>query len=129
MKKFALKVQNGKLRGVNLEALSDYLTTIEGKDIVLTIDTKKDQRSAEQNAYYWAAIAHPFYLFLKDKGFEEIKDREDAHEVLKLRCNSRMIGKERISKPTHNLTVEEFAEYITRCEVYLTSIGVDFGTV
>lgn len=134
MKKFTLKVEGGKLRGLNLESLSEYLKKIDGKEVVVTVESKKDQRSAEQNAYYWGSIVPPFLQFLRDAGFEQFYRKEHAHELLKLRCNSMVIehknGKtEKVSLPTSTLTIEEFAGYITRCHIYLDSIGVEIQDV
>jgi len=127
--KHSLKVENGKFTGVGLAKFIATIKALEGSYVNVTLEKQKDRRSAEQNKYYWGCLVLPFYQFLKGIGEVEIADKEEAHELLKLKCNGKTVtidGKqERYAKSTAELSVDEFSEYIERCEVYLASIGVE----
>jgi hypothetical protein len=50
------KVLNGKLE-TNRELLSDVINSLEGKDIIITIEKKKrKKRSNPQNSFYWGIV-------------------------------------------------------------------------
>lgn len=52
-------------------------------EYVWEIKPYKPKRSNQQNAYYWAVIVPLVEKGLRDIGFDEIRDAEDAHEAIK----------------------------------------------
>lgn len=86
----------------------------------------KRTRSLDQNAYYWVAVVQPFTEWLRDVWGDSKIDREQAHEILKVK----ILGMEEKQIPDSDkslpiiphskfLSVEEFAEYIEKCAAWL----------
>ena len=68
-----LDVVNGRLKNVIPIADGRYHFTIK----------KKNNRSSNQNRFWWGAMLPLVKQGLKDAGYNEVKTNEDAHEVLK----------------------------------------------
>jgi len=82
--KFHSIIQNGK---INFTGSREWvrMRISELPDGEYDIEIKKHfkKRSLSQNAYYWGVVVEMVYLGLRDAGFDDVQDREDAHEVLK----------------------------------------------
>lgn len=82
--KFHVRLEKGKVAWsgsrewvrLRLAELADGEYNIEFKKYV-------KQRSLSQNAYYWGVVVELVYQGLRDAGFDDVRDREDAHEILK----------------------------------------------
>lgn len=86
-------------------------------------------RTNNQNAYYWSIL--PLIKdALHDVGYNEIRDKEDVHALLRVMFLKRRIVSEQtgeligeISRSTTELSTGEFSEYIERiaqwCAEYL----------
>lgn len=78
----------------------------------------KKGRSLSQNAYYWACVLEIVFNGLREIGYREIKDKEDAREVCKdLFLKKKIVNEEtgevmEIHRSTAKLTTVEFNEYI-----------------
>lgn len=78
-------VKGGKL-GRNRNVLVKSLKEFEGKDITITIEKKRKQRSNDQNAYYWGVIIKLIQLAIIESWGEK-KDSKQIHELLKRELN------------------------------------------
>lgn len=78
----------------------------------------KKGRSVNQNAYYWSCVLEIVYQGLRDIGYREVMDKEDAHEVCKdLFLKRKLVNEEtgevmEIHRSTTKLSTVEFNEYI-----------------
>ncbi len=84
------------------------------------------KRSDRQNRFYWPVFVQPFYEWLKDAGFDEVRTADDAHEMLKYRfltvdiidkSTGESIGT--TVRSTATLDTKEFNEYLDRCAQFL----------
>ena len=78
-------VTNGKLtrnRNLILEAINSY----EGKDVLITFEKPKKQRSNNQNAYYFGVILSILQNCIKES-WGEVWSKEKAHDFCKLQFN------------------------------------------
>lgn len=85
---------------------------------------RKRTRSLDQNAYYWAAVVTPFTDWLREVYGDSQIDKEQAHEMLKVKILG--LQKKEVEGETltliprsKTLTVEEFSEYIEKCAAWL----------
>lgn len=79
------KAENGTLKVTNRKGLVDDLLRMDGKQLVLTIEKKKNTRSLAQNRYYWGVVVPIVRAGLIDAGWEreKINNSEAVHELLK----------------------------------------------
>jgi hypothetical protein len=107
----------GKLSLDNSEQFKQYLHTLSGKRIELTVEKLKHPRSNNQNAYYWGVVVHEI---AKHTGH----DPEQIHELLKFKFAPRwhfmevMIGNAGIPTSTTRLDTIEFTEYVEKCRIW-----------
>lgn len=115
---------------VNYVAWNDFLKELKEKDgdFLVKFELRK-KRSLSQNNYYFAVL--PLILKgLHDIGYNDIRDTDDVHYLLKVMFLKRpivnhstgeVIGE--ISRSTTELNTQEFSEYIERiaqwCSEYL----------
>lgn len=90
------------------------------------IKPRKRTRSLDQNAYYWAAVVQPFTDWLRLNYGDSKIDKEQAHEMLKVKIlglTEKQIPNSgesvTIIPRSKTLTVEEFSEYIEKCAAWL----------
>ena len=93
----------------------------EGKEYELILRVKKKMRSNPQNSYYWGVVVPIVFSALRDLGFNEIKSKEDAHEIIKLRFLKVTINNEsgeyiETFKSTSELSTSEFMDFITEIQ-------------
>ena len=93
----------------------------------ILIKPRKKTRSLNQNAYYWAAVVTPFTEWLRENYGDSQIDKEQAHEMLKVK----ILGLEEKHIPdtgekvtliprSKTLSIEEFEEYIEKCSAWLS---------
>lgn len=78
-------VTNGKLirnRNLILDAINSY----DGKDLLITFEKPKKQRSNNQNAYYFGVILSILQNCIKES-WGEVWSKEKAHDFCKLQFN------------------------------------------
>jgi midasin (ATPase involved in ribosome maturation) len=115
-------VINGKLNR-NRNLLIDAIQSFEGKEISITIEKAKKQRSNCQNAYYWGVVIKIVKSCLKSSG--NILSDNDTHDLLRLKFLKATINVnettgeciERI-KSTTELSTSEFMEYIAEIQKF-----------
>ncbi len=113
------QVIDGKLKR-NRNALATSIKEFEGKDITITIERKKKNRSIMQNSYYWAVIV-PLIDNAIRESWGERYSREQIHELLKKECNYVERHNEstgeiiKVSQTTTNLSTIQFEEYEESC--------------
>jgi hypothetical protein len=105
--------QLGRLKLRNREQWDAYGRSMAGKDVVLTVETPAQRRTAQTNSYWWSVVVEFFReVWSRERGREYSK--EDAHEVLV----QHILGFEegphetRIRKRTRDLTQEDFSRLI-----------------
>jgi len=107
--KFSAIVTNGKLILDDAIAFLSQLRSMEGKQIVLTLEYKKKLRSLKENKYYWGVII----AILSDWSGEE--DAEVIHDALKRKFLTSRAYKDLIfTESTTNLSTTEFEEYCAK---------------
>ena len=89
----------------------DYLFTLEGQDVDLTIEKHRSSRSINQNAYYWSVCVR---MIADETGYTT----DETHEILKgkfLAVEAR-VGNEiiRYSRSTTGLKTNEFEDLMTQ---------------
>jgi hypothetical protein len=90
------------------------------------IKPRKRTRTLDQNAFYWAAVVQPFTEWLRENYGENSIDKEQAHEMLKVKILG-MVEKElpgtneTVTMIPHSKTLgaEEFSEYVDKCVEWL----------
>lgn len=112
------KYENGKL--ANSKAVKSALEQLSGKQIKITIEPKRKQRSGLQNAYYHAVIVTYWKQLLKDE-HGLIYSNKETHEFLKANFNKVEIVNEdtgevlNAPKSTTINTTTQMEEYHEKC--------------
>jgi hypothetical protein len=120
------KVLNGKLEK-NRDLLSDVIQSLEGKDIVITIEKKKRKRSNPQNNFYWGIVLPMMQTGFYNNLGEHVGIQE-AHEFLKGRFLFREVVNQelgeviKLSKSTTELSTIEWEEYMDQIRAF----GLEF---
>jgi hypothetical protein len=119
------EVKDGKLQPICTKRISEWIKSMEGKCIAITLSKKKKTRSLSQNAYYWA-ICIPI---VKDRIVELGNEysTEDTHNELKRRFLTEDIHIKdgeliQRTKSTSDLTTTEFMEYILKIQEWASTI-------
>jgi RNA-binding protein YhbY len=82
--KLRATITNGKLDFTGDRTwVKNYIARLQDGDYEIEIKKYYKQRSLNQNAYYWSVVVQIVYEGLRDAGFDEIRNPEDAHNVLK----------------------------------------------
>lgn len=120
--KFICQIENGQLKYKNLQKFNDYLKTLPPAiDLELTLKKKRDQRSLEQNAWYWGVALKEIF---KETGNEP----EYMHEILKsefLKAFYEFQGKVyTIVRSTADLNTKEFGEYMDKVQKWASLKGI-----
>jgi hypothetical protein len=103
--------------------LIDAIQSFEGKEINITIEKAKKQRSNCQNAYYWGIVIVILKSCLKSTG-NNLSDN-DVHDLLRLKFLKETISiKEETGeviervKSTTELTTTQFMDYIAEIQQF-----------
>lgn len=80
MKDFIIRKVFGKW--INVQAYKEHLQTVPDGNYLIRIESTK-KRSSLQNSFYWAVVVPLVYEGLKSAGFDAVRNKDDAHEVLK----------------------------------------------
>ncbi len=102
---------------VNSEELKEFFRNFK---VGATLLTAKDyrKRSNQQNKYYWVCVVPMVLAGLRDAGFDEITDIEEAHELLKQVILRRSITSTKtgdeipIAGTTTKLSIFEMNQYL-----------------
>ncbi len=98
-----------------------YLAALEGKDVAVTVEKERTQRSKNQNSWYWAAVVPAVTEYLNEARGSSLS-REQVHEVLK----AAFIGTETtplgaVPCSSAALDVEKFSTYCERIRAHAAS--------
>jgi hypothetical protein len=124
MKKIEInsKVQNGTLK-TNRKFITEAIQTFEGKDIIITIEKRKNKRSNQQNAFYFGIVIGIMQLAFKET-WGEFYSANEVHEALKAKyCFKEQINENtgeiiQIPISTTNFNTIEWEEYIDKIRAF-----------
>jgi hypothetical protein len=105
------KAKDNQIEFSNKKALSDYLSTVEGKGLWIRIERMTGQRSDTQNRFYWAYIR----VIANETGHSD----QELHELFKRLFIppqwKTILGREvKLPGSTTNLSKSDFGEYLDR---------------
>jgi hypothetical protein len=120
-------VEKGRLQLEHRDKLDEYIPTLEGKRVEMTIKAESESRSVQQNRYYWGVIVK----MLSDYTGH---DQGEMHEILKYKFNPINIeidGKEiTVGGTTRDLTTTQFKDYNDRIKMWaITALNVTIPNV
>ena len=105
--------------------MKEYWDSLPDGSYTVEIKSSK-HRSNDQNAYYWGVVVDTVYRGLKDAGFDAVRNKQDAHEVMKSLFLKQVEERDgiRIEKvrSTTELNTLEFAEYL----MHIFTWGIDY---
>jgi hypothetical protein len=110
-------VKEGKLLLDKGPKFREYLFSLNGKRVQVTVEKLKNSRTLQQNKYYWAVVVK---LIAQHTGH----DPEQIHELLKQKFSPRwhfmevMIDNPGIPTYTTRLDTLEFVEYTEKCRMW-----------
>lgn len=103
--------ENDTLRFYNKETVQNYIKNLPSNDIDVVIKTHKNQRSSNQNSYYWGVVVG----LIADHTGNSI---DDIHEYLKslfLKDYISISGDEKeIIRSTSSLKTDEMEDYLSQ---------------
>lgn len=115
MSEFVLHINDGTI--TNTGAVRKFFNELrDGKYLVKITSIKR--RSLSQNNFYWAVVCELVKDALREAGYQEVKTKDDAHEIMKTLFLKKKIVNvntdEVIEIPgsTAELTTVKFMEYI-----------------
>lgn len=120
-RQFSFDIQNQTL-------LSQEMQKLDGQEVVLTLDKKRNTRSNAENRYYYGVIIPIFNDYIGNKDNQS----SDAHDHLKyqflrFRVRDKITKRFRTYiKSTAELTSLEFENYCSQCRAYLNT---EFGLI
>lgn len=110
-----LRIENGQI--LNKEAVRKMFNELKDGRYKLEA-SQRNNRSTNQNDYYWLILTDYIQPALYDLGWQEVKTKEDAHEFckemfLKVTEINHQTGEERKRiKSTTELSTVEFGVYL-----------------
>src|SRR5687767_4803370 len=105
---FLGQVNDGKLSLDKSQQFKEYLHTLNGKRIELTVEKLKHPRTNSQNAYLWGVC---YKLIADYTGAED----EEIHAALKFQFSAkRFVGNLVAPKSTAKLDTIAFSEYVEK---------------
>lgn len=106
-------------------ALKEYLTKLEGKKVMVTIQVEKSKRSLDQNALYW------FWLNIisNDQG----NTANELHDIFRRLFLPPIFieykgQKIKVPRSTTELSISEFSEYLERVNQEAAELGIVLPT-
>lgn len=121
IKKFDVKISDGKIIPVNTKELSGYLKTLPNGDYIIAIDKQESFRSIDQNRYYWGVVVSAFSQYTGHSAIE-------MHEIFKAKFHltTKQVGNEVIefSESTTLMTTKEFKIYIDNIRAWAMELNL-----
>ena len=112
-------IKDGRFRS-NLNTLKDIINAFEGQTVSVTFKKKMNQRSLQQNKYYWGAIV-PIWRNAFKEEWGELWDASQVHKFLKEHLNyvEKVIPETgeiiRLPKSTTENTIQHQQDYHQKC--------------
>jgi hypothetical protein len=124
------KVDGGRIPDATRKSIADAISKYDGKVIQIEIKQAKNQRSCQQNKYYWAVIV-PSIRSLFNDTYGNDMTLEEVHEYLK-RNIGRLTkavqlpqgGYDIVTDSSAKLTTAEFEIYNEKCRVFGAQNGI-----
>lgn len=108
---FYAKSIGGEIKWDNNKAISDYLASVDGKKIMVTVDREKSKRSLNQNAYYWNYLR----LVANDTGHTEYELHSLFKRIFLPPMFIKVLGREiKLPATTKKLSKVDFGEYLDK---------------
>jgi hypothetical protein len=108
----------------NLPNLITKLQALEGNGWIVSVAQKKSKRSESQNARYWAFLT----AFGNHLGYT----KDEMHDLCKQKFLSEVVEINgemfKVMKSTPNTKTDEFAQYMTMCEMWGAEQGFLFDS-
>jgi len=127
LRKFIIKggsIEDGLLAEIKALALKATC-----KFLSIEIKEHKNQRSRNQNAYYWSVVVPAVRAFFSEHGTQA--DAEEIHDFLKRKAGglAKIIelpdgSYQAVSGSTAKLKVDEFEKYLEQCRAWAAEWGV-----
>jgi len=106
IKKWHGKVKKGRFKPYD-EGFKSAFYHYEGKEITLTVQRKKKQRSNNQNNYLWGVV---YELLSQHLGYTP----DEIHDLMRLKFWFKFIGDVKIPKSTTKMKTSDFEEYASK---------------
>jgi hypothetical protein len=123
------QIESGELKVYNIQILKGFIKRNEGKAITITFISSAENRSLNQNGYYWSVVVAMVWEAFKELGHEV--SELDTHEFLKAKFNNEVIVTKEgeaieIPQSTKDLTKSQFEDYLFKIRKWaLTSLEID----
>lgn len=117
--KFHCIVSNGKINFTGSRPwVRMRISELPDGEYDLEIRKHFKKRSLSQNAYYWGVVVQLVFEGLREAGFDDVVDQEDAHEVLKSMFFKKVIHSEKHDNLEQIVSTTKFstAEFNERIE-------------
>ena len=116
--KFYGQVKKGKLNLYDPARYLVHLSSLEGKQVELTLRTLRNKRTLSQNAYYWGVVVA---ILAEHFGYES----DELHEALKLKfLKTHEDSPLPTVKSTAKLSIGEFCDYIDTVTRWAAQEGI-----
>jgi len=108
-------IESGVLKIRNRKSFEEDIKRMKFKEVMITLEKKKTQRSSLQNRYYWGCMVPIVQQGLTNVGYEVGLD--DTHQFLKANfCFDEIANEQtgevfRLTKSTTELTTTGFMEF------------------
>jgi len=119
---YAKITKEGQVEFSNKKALRDFLSTILGKDVTVTIERVTGKRSLNQNDWLWGCV---YKVIADHTGHTE----QEIHEYMKRVCLppkfKTILGKEmKLPASTTSLNKYDFSIYVEKIRAEVSSMGI-----
>lgn len=105
---FVGTIQSGKISLDDRSQFVNYLNSLDGKRVQLTVEKVKHNRSLNQNSYYWGVVLK---LIAGYTGAEP----EEVHDALKMQFSQkRFVGNLVAPASTKRMDTIQFTDYIEK---------------
>lgn len=104
--KFQGKAKDGRLQLLRRDLFEKHLHSLDGCDIDVTVTKHKKDRSSKQNRYYNGVV-------LKILGDELGNDREEMHEIVRMKFLQDFSGRFPRLKSTARLSTVEMEAFLS----------------
>lgn len=114
---FRAKVESGKLTGFT-EKYQSYLKTLEGKFVEVKVQKERNQRSLNQNNYYWGIVIE---LLSQHTGYTP----DETHEICRYQFLKKVNdGGFEFIQSTTKLSTTEFELYLEEVKRWAAFLGL-----